>query len=146
MWRHRSGSAFVQVIACCLTAPSHYPNKWWLIIKGLLWHAPEAIPQEMLMILIHNVFRVDAFKITMTFLWGHWVNDSWPPFHVQYWDLYGHQQPYYWSYRTNSHSHSLPRGRVSTTSVISVLRNYTKYKYVFMFHENNSTYSGLNPL
>ena len=29
--RHRSGSTFVQIKACCLGAPSHYPNQRWLI-------------------------------------------------------------------------------------------------------------------
>ena len=28
-------------MACCLMAPSHYPNQWWLIIKGVLWHSHE---------------------------------------------------------------------------------------------------------
>ena len=34
IWRHRSGSTVAQVMACCLTAPSHYLNQCWLIIKG----------------------------------------------------------------------------------------------------------------
>ena len=25
-------------MACCLTAPSHYLNQWWLIISEVLWH------------------------------------------------------------------------------------------------------------
>ena len=31
--RHKSGSTLVQVMACCLTAPSHYLNQCWLIIS-----------------------------------------------------------------------------------------------------------------
>ena len=31
IWRHRSGSTLSQVMACCLTAPSHYLNQCWLI-------------------------------------------------------------------------------------------------------------------
>ena len=35
IWRQRSGSPLAQVMACCLTAPSHYLNQCWLIItKG----------------------------------------------------------------------------------------------------------------
>ena len=34
LWRHRSGSTLAQVMACCLMAPSHSPNKYWLIING----------------------------------------------------------------------------------------------------------------
>ena len=33
IWRHRSGSTLVQVMACCLTALSHYLNQCWLIIS-----------------------------------------------------------------------------------------------------------------
>ena len=32
IWRHISGSTLAQVMACSLTAPSHYPNQCWLII------------------------------------------------------------------------------------------------------------------
>ena len=33
IWRQRSGSTLAQVMACCLTAPSHYLNQCWLIIS-----------------------------------------------------------------------------------------------------------------
>ena len=39
IWWHRSGSTLAQVMACCLTVPSHYLNKCWLIIKCALWHS-----------------------------------------------------------------------------------------------------------
>ena len=29
-------------MACCLTAPSHYLNQCWLVIKDVLWLAPES--------------------------------------------------------------------------------------------------------
>ena len=29
-------------MACCLTAPSHYLNQCWLIIRGVLWHTSES--------------------------------------------------------------------------------------------------------
>ena len=32
IWRHRSQSSLAQVMACCLTAPSHYLNHCWLLI------------------------------------------------------------------------------------------------------------------
>ena len=41
IWWHRSRSTLPQVMACCLTAPSHHLNQYWLIIKGILLHAPE---------------------------------------------------------------------------------------------------------
>ena len=41
IWRHRSGSTLAQVMACCLTAPSHYLNQCWLIISTIQWHSSE---------------------------------------------------------------------------------------------------------
>ena len=40
-WRHGSGSTLAQVMACCLTAPSHYLNQCWLIISKVHWHSHE---------------------------------------------------------------------------------------------------------
>ena len=37
IWRQRSGSTLAQVMACCLTAPSHYLNQCWLIISEVQW-------------------------------------------------------------------------------------------------------------
>ena len=42
IWRHRSGSILVQVMSCCLVAPSHYLNQCWLILKGDMWPSPES--------------------------------------------------------------------------------------------------------
>ena len=39
IWRWISWSTLVQVMACCLTAPSHYLNQCWLIINKVLWHS-----------------------------------------------------------------------------------------------------------
>ena len=36
IWWHRSGSTMAQVMACCLTAPSHYLNQCWLIISEII--------------------------------------------------------------------------------------------------------------
>ena len=41
IWWQGSGSTLVQVMACCLMAPSHYPNQYWLIISEVQWHSPE---------------------------------------------------------------------------------------------------------
>ena len=38
--RHRSGSTLAQVMACCLTAPSHYLNQCWLI-STIQLHSPD---------------------------------------------------------------------------------------------------------
>ena len=41
IWRHGSRSTLAQVMASCLTAPSHYLNQSWLIIREVLWHSPD---------------------------------------------------------------------------------------------------------
>ena len=46
IWRHRSGSTLVQVMACCLMAPSHYLNQCWLIISEVCDNHLRAISQE----------------------------------------------------------------------------------------------------
>ena len=38
---HESRSTVAQVMACCLTAPSHYQTQRWLIISEIFWHSPE---------------------------------------------------------------------------------------------------------
>ena len=43
IWRHRSRSTLAQVMACCLTAPSHYLNQCWLIISKFLWYSLDII-------------------------------------------------------------------------------------------------------
>ena len=52
IWRHRSMSILAQVMACCLTAPSHYLNQCWLIISEVLWHSPDSNLTENLKIFI----------------------------------------------------------------------------------------------
>ena len=42
IWRQWSWTTLAQVTACCLTAPSHYLNQCWLIIRGVLWHTSES--------------------------------------------------------------------------------------------------------
>ena len=39
IWHWKSWSTLVQVMACCLTAPSHYLNQCWLIINKVWWHS-----------------------------------------------------------------------------------------------------------
>ena len=40
-WQHKTWSILVQVMACCLTTPSHNLNQCWLITGKVLWHSPE---------------------------------------------------------------------------------------------------------
>ena len=41
IWRQIPRSTLAQVMACCLTAPSHYLNQCWLIINKVQWHSSE---------------------------------------------------------------------------------------------------------
>ena len=64
IWRQRSGSTLVQIMACCLTAPSHYLNQCWLIISKVQWHPSE------------SNFTRDTSAITCI---SHW-NNAWKLF------------------------------------------------------------------
>ena len=41
IWWHRYGSTLAHVMACCLTAPSHYLNQCWPIVNMVQWHSSE---------------------------------------------------------------------------------------------------------
>ena len=64
MWWHKSGSTLAQVMACCLTAPSHYLNQCWLIISKVQWHSSEC-----------NFTRdasITKIRLKITYLKFHW--------------------------------------------------------------------------
>ena len=46
IWRHGSESALAQVMACCLTAPSHYLNQYWLTINDIFKYSLRAIQMK----------------------------------------------------------------------------------------------------
>ena len=62
IWRHRSGSALAQVMACCLTAPSHYLNQCWPEIIGI---HPSATENKM-----RKICRQKQFEIVFMHLSG----------------------------------------------------------------------------
>ena len=39
IWRRRSWSTMVQVMICCLMAPSHYLTSCWLMTSEVQWHS-----------------------------------------------------------------------------------------------------------
>ena len=77
IWRHRSGSTLAQVMACCLTAPSHYLNQCWLIISKVLRHSSGG---NFIRYVSHHSLKL-AWKITFLKLdWNFsWANESSPP-------------------------------------------------------------------
>ena len=75
MWRQRSGSTLAHVMACCLTAPSHYLKQYWpIIISHVLWHSPQGNftrnAQDIYIIIRHALtsFEKCYFYITPAFL------------------------------------------------------------------------------
>ena len=48
-WRNKSGLTLAQVMACRLTAPSHYLHQCWHTINGVLWIHLRSISDKLLM-------------------------------------------------------------------------------------------------
>ena len=72
IWRHRSGSTLAQVMAWCLTAPSHYLNQCWLLIIEVLWHSSESNSTARAQaIILQNELESYILKITVISLRGH---------------------------------------------------------------------------
>ena len=74
IWRHRSGSTLAQVIACCLMAPGHNLNQYWLSLVSSSDIQLRAISQE----IPHPPITEMTRKL---FIWnliqtsqGQWVN------------------------------------------------------------------------
>ena len=75
IWRQRSGSTLAQVMACCLTAPSHYLNQCWLIISEVQWHSYKGnFTRDASTINPLNLFQNYMSKISCKFPRGQWVN------------------------------------------------------------------------
>ena len=47
-------------MACCLAVPSHYPNQYWPVNRGVLWGLPESNSQRMPKLL----FCITCLKMT----------------------------------------------------------------------------------
>ena len=74
MWRQISGSTLLQVMACCLTVPSHYLNQCWLIISELQWHSYTGnVTRDASTINHWNAFQNYISKISLKFPRGQWV-------------------------------------------------------------------------
>ena len=77
IWRNKSLSTLAQVMACCLTAPSHHLNHCWLTISVVLWHSPEGhYAWKAQDIYPWHEFENDWFKITLVSPRGQWVKHT----------------------------------------------------------------------
>ena len=111
IWRQRSGSTLAQVMACCLTVPSHCQNQFWLIISKVEWHSSKGnlttdtsaiteIIWKIYFLKCQSNFPVanelltytwsDIFCSALSILW-HSVLQIWGPcqthFHLIYFDI-----------------------------------------------------------
>ena len=75
MCRHRSGSTLVQVMAWCLTAPSHYLSQCWLIISEVQWQSPVGDFTRDTSAINHKNYLEDYLsKISFKSARDQWVN------------------------------------------------------------------------
>ena len=74
IWRQRSGSTLAQVMACCLTAPSHYLHQCWLIISKVDWHSSKGkFTRDNSPINHWNYLENQVPRISFKFPRGQWV-------------------------------------------------------------------------
>ena len=77
IWRQWFWTTLAQVMACCLTAPSHYLNQCWLIIRGVLWHTSESSFAGIAQGIDSGYeFEKDILKNIFKSPRGQWVNDD----------------------------------------------------------------------
>ena len=78
IWRQWSWTTLAQVMACCLTAPSHYLNQCWLFIRGVLWHTSESSFAGIAQGIDSGYeFEKDILKNIFKSPRGQWVNSLW---------------------------------------------------------------------
>ena len=73
-WRHRTGSTLAQVMACCLTAPSHYLNQCWIVIIKAQCHSSEDNSMKDTSAIKHKIIAWKLPKIWFISPRGQWVN------------------------------------------------------------------------
>ena len=85
IWRQRSGSTLVQVMACCLTAPSHYLNLCWLIISnGQLHYSDGNFTRDTSVISDQNWHENYSSKMSLKSPRGQWVKLAWIVHHPNF--------------------------------------------------------------
>ena len=63
IWWQGSGTTLAQVMACCLTAPSHYLSPCWLVISKVRWHS------------LWENLKIPALKTRFEFVFLKWQPD-----------------------------------------------------------------------
>ena len=79
LWQHRSMSTLAQVMACCLTAPSHSLIQCWLIISKVQWHSSKGNFTAGISAINHcNWLKKYSSKISLNSPRPQWVNSLEP--------------------------------------------------------------------
>ena len=74
IWWQKTWSTLAQVMACCLTAPSHYLSQRWLIMSKVVWLSCEGNFTKDASIINHwNLYENYMSKISFKFPRGQWV-------------------------------------------------------------------------
>ena len=76
IWRHGTRSTLVQVMTCCLTAPSHYLNQCWLIIIKVMWWSSKDNYTSNVQVINHQITCISEYypsKFIPTIFMGLWV-------------------------------------------------------------------------
>ena len=86
IWLHCSGSTLAQVMAWCLTAPSHYLNQCWLIIKVFPRQSPESNftrrADELILLHICVKKRDIPWGSFLHYQLSHYSDITWTSFHL----------------------------------------------------------------
>ena len=93
IWRQGSSSTLAQVMACCLTAPSHYLNQCWLMISEVLWLSPDSnFIENAQDIYRRHEFEIHHFETVVKSPRGQWIKGLgiWLEFYYNCW--WKHQQ------------------------------------------------------
>ena len=74
IWCQGYRSTLAQVMACCMTAPSHYLNQCWLMVCEVLWHSLDSNFTENTSVVYHwNGFETYQFETVVKAPRGQWV-------------------------------------------------------------------------
>ena len=123
IWRQWSWTTLAQVMACCLTAPSHYLNQCWLIIRGVLWHTSESSFAGIAQGIDSGYeFEKDILKNIFKSPRGQWVKCQYTVCKTnKILCIMNHLRPYHWGgwgCEVSCGGHHRPRGKTTTGSAL----------------------------
>ena len=109
IWRQRSWTTLAQVMACCLTAPSHYLNQCRLIITEVYWHSSERNSQQIPQPPITKIgLKITYPKFHSNLPGANELNQTSPLYHrlrclIFQWTYINHSKVFDWENKKNPH-------------------------------------------